>query len=94
MARRPSPFTSRFVQERRASIHCARRFAIAVFGVVALVTACSPIPRSSEADARPVQKSTSPYGSESCFYSDVSGADRVTGGRVLHWCGPKPKPLN
>jgi len=63
---------------RRASIRCVRRFVIAAFGVVALATACSPIPRSGEADPRPVQKSTSPYASGSCFYSDISGTDRMT----------------
>ncbi len=65
---------------------------IGILGVVALTAACSAIP--SDADARLIQQRASPYGNGSCFYSDVSGADRIVNGRVFHWCGPKPKPLN
>src|SRR5258707_9473477 len=33
------------------------------------------------------------HGSAACFYSAPSGADRILGLRVLHWCGPEPKAL-
>jgi hypothetical protein len=82
----------RFAQwTRRASIPSPRSFAIAAFGIAALATACSPIPRLNEAAPRQVPKSTSSYANGACFYSDVSGTDRMASGRVLHWCGPEPK---
>ena len=79
---------------RRASVPYPRGFAIVAFGVAALLTACSPVLPSSEADLRLVHNGTSPYGSGACFYSDASGADRMRDSRVLHWCGPEPKGLN
>jgi len=40
-----------------------------------------------------VQQAAAPQVRTSCFYSDISGVDRIVGGRVLNWCGPEPKAL-
>jgi hypothetical protein len=32
-------------------------------------------------------------GGYSCYFADGSGADRVIGGRTLHWCGPVPRAV-
>jgi len=85
----------RFAKRMQRALHpCGCSFAIAAFGIAALAAACSPVPRSSEADPRLTQKHMSSYASGSCFYSDVSDANRLANGRVSHWCGPEPKGLN
>jgi hypothetical protein len=30
----------------------------------------------------------------SCYFSDDGGGDIIVAGRLLHWCGPVPRPKN
>jgi hypothetical protein len=72
----------------------ARKASLIVgFGFVALTAACSAAQAPGGSDPRLVQKSSIPYASGSCFYSNVSGIDRTAGGRPFHWCGPEPRAL-
>jgi hypothetical protein len=62
-------------------------------GYFAMTAGCGSI-RSSGGDAPIVtQISATPYGGAPCFYSDKSGTDRIVGGRIVHWCGPKPRAV-
>jgi hypothetical protein len=62
--------------------------------VVAACTAgCSSLPAPGAGDRPQIQSSVDPSAQSACFYSDRSGADRLAGGRVVHWCGPEPKAL-
>jgi hypothetical protein len=68
-----------------------------VFPVVALniaavtAAACSmapaPVARVAEVGVNPDP------GHYSCYFADGGGADRVIGGRTLHWCGPVPRAV-
>jgi hypothetical protein len=62
-------------------------------GFVAFTAACSSVLAPGSADPRLVQKSSNPYASGSCFYSNLSATDRTAGGRMFHWCGPEPRAL-
>ncbi len=68
---------------------------ILALGVIASAAAgCSPIQASGSGNLpQAAQITAAPYVRASCFYSDVSGADRTVAGRVLNWCGPEPKAL-
>jgi hypothetical protein len=58
-----------------------------------MTAGCGSI-RSSGGDAPIVtQISATPYAGAACFYSDKSGTDRIVGGRIVHWCGPKPRAV-
>jgi hypothetical protein len=76
-----------------ALMTASRASVIIALGIFAMTAGCSSI-RNSGGDAPIVtQKSAPPYASAACFYSDKSGADRIVGGRVVHWCGPKPRAV-
>jgi hypothetical protein len=63
--------------------------------VVAACTAgCSSLPAPGAGDRPQIQSSADPSAQAACFYSDRSGTDRLAGGRVVHWCGPEPKPCS
>ncbi len=59
----------------------------------ACVAACSAAPGPGAGDRPAAQNHTHPSTGAACFYSDSSGADRLAGGRVIHWCGPEPRPV-
>ena len=63
-------------------------------GLLACAAGCTSI-TASEGYTREqaVSKHADGRAGAACFYSDVSGADRLLGQRVLHWCGPEPKAL-
>jgi hypothetical protein len=68
---------------------------ILALGLLAGATAgCSPSDVSSSGySPQAAQRIVPAYVGTSCFYSDVSGMDRIVGGRVFRWCGPEPKAL-
>jgi hypothetical protein len=62
--------------------------------LMAGMAGCTTIAASdSNAPGQVVSTHADRHGSAACFYSDTSGADRILGQRVLHWCGPEPKAL-
>jgi hypothetical protein len=62
--------------------------------LMAGMAGCTTIAASdSNAPGQIVSTHADRHGSAACFYSDASGADRILGQRVLHWCGPEPKAL-
>jgi hypothetical protein len=70
-----------------------RASVIIALGIFAMTPGCGSI-RSSGGDAPIVtQISATPYAGAACFYSDKSGTDRIVGGRIVHWCGPKPRAV-
>jgi hypothetical protein len=70
-----------------------RASVIIALGIFAMTAGCGSI-RSSGGDAPIVtQISATPYAGAACFYSDKSGTDRIVGGRIVHWCGPKPRAV-
>jgi hypothetical protein len=70
-----------------------RASVIIALGILAMTAGCSSI-RNSGVDAPIVTPmSAMPYAGAACFYSDKSGTDRIVGGRVVHWCGPKPRAV-
>jgi hypothetical protein len=72
---------------RTGSLPIAR---VLMAGVLACTAGCTTI-AASGSNTR--EKYADRRAGAACFYSDVSGADRVRGYRVLHWCGPEPKAL-
>jgi hypothetical protein len=76
---------------RTGSLLIAR---VLMAGVLACAAGCTTIAASDSASReQAISKYADRRGGAGCFYSDVSGADRVLGYRVLHWCGPEPKAL-
>ena len=61
--------------------------------VASAATGCSTIEAPGSTSPQAMQERPSPYAKTGCFYSDISGKDRISGDRVFHWCGPKPKAL-
>jgi hypothetical protein len=78
---------------KRSSITARRASVIISLGMFALTAGCSSILTSGGDGPIVTQKSAPPYASAACFYSDKSGTDRIAGGRVVHWCGPKPRAV-
>ena len=75
----------------------ARRvFPIVALSVVAVAAAACSSPPATLAGAgrTAAQSAGNPDASSySCYYADDSRADRVVGGRTLHWCGPVPRAV-
>jgi hypothetical protein len=62
--------------------------------VIAACTAgCTSLPAPGAGDRPQVQSTSHSSVRVACFYSDRSGADRLAGGRVVHWCGPEPRAV-
>jgi hypothetical protein len=70
-----------------------RASVIIALGMFAMTAGCSSIGTVGGDAPIVTQKSAPPYASAACFYSDKSGTDRIVGGRVVHWCGPKPRAV-
>ena len=68
---------------------------VALSVVVAAAAACSSAPAPLAGAGQPAaQTSGNPAAATySCYYADDSRADRVVGGRTLHWCGPVPRAV-
>ena len=76
---------------RTGSLPIAR---VLMAGVLACTAGCTTIAATgSNTREQAIPKYADQRAGAACFYSDVSGADRVRGYRVLHWCGPEPKAL-
>ena len=67
---------------------------IIALGFVACAAAgCSAIEVAGDNPQQAAHNGAARYASAACFYSNVSGADRIVDGRLLHWCGPEPRAL-
>jgi hypothetical protein len=64
---------------------------IVAFGVVACNSVQTPAFNPGQGAA---QAGVNPSDRYSCYFADDGGADRVVAGRMLHWCGPVPRPKN
>ena len=84
----------------RQPIRRAKRMTVASlllgFGFIAVVAAgCSSTMPSLQSNSRQLRSNAGgAYVSDSCFYSNDSGAERNLAGRTLHWCGPEPRAVN
>jgi hypothetical protein len=89
VGRRPDRRSDFPRQPRRAPMPRMTVPLILALGVVAGAAAgCSRIQASGSGNLpQAAQITAAPYVRASCFYSDVSGTDRIVGGRVLNWCG-------
>jgi hypothetical protein len=74
------------------SLTIARSAFVGALSVVAVAAAaCSMAPAPVAGVA---QLGVNPNsGGYSCYFADGSRADRVVGGRTVHWCGPVPRAV-
>jgi hypothetical protein len=91
LARRVDQAEQSFLNRSSQMTMRYRNSGLVISLVVAACTAgCSSLPAPGAGDRPQIQSSAA---HAACFYSDRSGADRLAGGRVVHWCGPEPKAL-
>jgi hypothetical protein len=66
-------------------------FVGAVSVVAVAFAACSvapaPVAKVAQVGGNPT------FSRYACYYADGSRADRIVGGRTLHWCGPAPRAV-
>jgi hypothetical protein len=92
--RRAPPIMSLPKRIARADMTTRTVSLVFALGLIACATCCTAIDAYSSGNPQPAMlKQPGRYASAACFYSDVSGTDRVIGGRVLHWCGPEPRAV-
>jgi hypothetical protein len=78
----------------RATMTARAGSKILALGLVAFTAvSCSPVPVAVGGPPGAVQTSAKRSGG-TCFYSNGVAADRIVKGRLLHWCGPEPRPMN